>query len=332
MDEFYHNCSSLLIVSILTFTKNCPPEQVITTELVSQPTSNARASIPYLLTAGCALHWIKASKNRIKGFIGSKWSSRFLGSDARLTYQFRMLRVLGLLSILLPLVLLAGSAVFDRCTIVLASVSHYYYTAMGHVFVGLLYTTGLFLFLYKGDNRAEIIATRFAGICIIVVALLPTSKDIYGCSTQAYYPSALGEELHKAFAAFFLLTMSILFCLFTRSSSRNKQGRSRNRLYRVCAGIICVIVFSIVALAKPGWLDQEDQQKLLSWATMYKPIFWLEWLALAAVGTSWLTKGQWLLADPVYQSPYSFIDNSYGSDQPELAKSNVEVAYLQGKN
>ena len=314
MNELYQYCSSLLIVNVLAFVKAIPPKQAIAPELVSQPKITARSPIPYVLVAGGGWLWIKVFKHGVKDVNDSGWSNRFLGSDRRAMYQSRMLSVLGLLSILLPLLLLAGSAAFDRCTIVLASVSHYYYTTMGCVFVSVLYATGLFLFLYKGDNRAEVITTRFAGVCILAVAFLPTSKDIYGCSTQAYYPNALGEELHKAFAAFFLLTMSVLFCQFTRNSSMSKQERSRNRLYRVCAGTICVIVFTIVALSKPGWLAQEAQQPLLSWTTTYKPVFWLEWLALGAVGTSWLTKGQWLLADPVYQPPYSFTDDRYESE------------------
>ncbi|GAB3953529.1 hypothetical protein GCM10028805_37430 [Spirosoma harenae] len=253
----------------------------------------------------------------------------FIGSDKVGMYQFRMLRVLGVLSVLLPLVLIAGSAAFDNCTIVLASISHYYYTTMGNVFVGLLYTTGLFLFLYKGSTVSEIIATRFAGICIIMVALLPTSKDIYGCSTHVYHPNALGEEFHKAFAAFFLLTMSVLFYLFTQKAEMHRQARNRNRLYRICAVIISIIVFTIVAISKPGWLDAQSEQRVLSWTTEYKPVFWLEWIALAAVGLSWLTKGQWLLADPAPQSHTSFPDITYQSECPELVKLDDESIYVQ---
>ena len=315
MDELDQHADIFLIISIVAFIGSCPTKQEVPTELVSQSKNLACAPFRYSLIARGGWRLFKGVKYNVKDVNGSLWFNRFLDVDRREVYQFKMLKVLGLSSMLLPLLLLAGSAVFDNCTIVLASISHYYYTTMGHVFVGLLYATGLFLFLYKGDNPAEIIATRFAGICIIAVALLPTSKDIYGCSTYTYHPNALGEELHKAFAAFFLLTMSILFCLFIRSSSMNKLVRSRNRLYRICASTICVIVFTIVALSKPGWLDQEGQQQLLSWTTKYKPVFWLEWLALAAIGLSWLTKGQWFLVDQVYQSHYSSIENSYQAEQ-----------------
>lgn len=254
-----------------------------------------------------------------------------LGLNMKLKFQSIMLRVLALLSILLPLVLMAGSAAFDHCTTVLESISHYYYTSVGQVFVGVLYITGLFLFLYKGDNQGEVIATRFAAFCILGVALLPTSNDIYGCSNHAYSPNAIGELFHKAFAAFFLLTMSAMFCLFTRNSdSTNKQARSRNRLYRICAATIAVIVFTIVALSKPDWYDEETQQQLLWWTTTYKPVFWLEWLALVAVGTSWLIKGQWLLADRVDQLQYSFAEDRSKSEQSALTESNAEVVSLQG--
>lgn len=242
-----------------------------------------------------------------------------------------MLRVLGVLSILLPVVLLTGSATFDHCTTVLASISHYYYTTMGHVFVGVLGATGLALFLYKGDNATEIMATRFAAVCILGVALLPTSKDIYGCGSYAYHPNTLGELWHKAFAAFFLLTMSAMFCLFARSNSHSmhKQVRSRNRIYRVCAATISIIVLTIVALSEPAWFGKEIEQQLLLWTAAYKPIFWLEWLALVAVGTSWLIKSGWLLADPVSQPAYRFLDDSYQSEHTASAKFTVGLAYLQ---
>ncbi|GAB3558279.1 hypothetical protein [Spirosoma fluminis] len=285
MDKLYQHCSSLLVVKHL------------------------QSFLAYgLAGGGCVWLWVKAFSygvNGVNGSISAKRASRFLDSDSRLAVQARLLRIFGVFSISLPLVLMAGSAAFDGCTVVLASVSHYYYTTMGLVFVGVLYTTGLFLFLYKGDNRAEVIAARFAGICISIVAFLPTSKDMYGCCSYTYQPNAVGEELHKAFAAFFLLTMAMLFCLFARSNrSASQQARSRNRLYRTNAATITVIVLAIVAMSKPSWLNQETQQQVLSWMATYKPIFWLEWLALVAVGTSWLIKGQWLLTDPMPQSEY----------------------------
>ncbi|MBO0929618.1 hypothetical protein [Fibrella aquatilis] len=218
-------------------------------------------------------------------------------------HQRTVLRVLGMLSILLPAVLVAGTAALDHCTVVLASVSHYYYTSMNPLFVGLLYATGLFLFLYKGDTTAQTATTRFAAVCVVAVALLPTSNDIYGCSTRAYQPNALGEELHKAFAAFFLLAMSVLFCLFARENgSRDRQARFRNQIYYTCAATIGILVFTIVALSKPDWYGGEIRQRLVDWTTAYKPVFWLEWPAFVALGTSWLIKGEWLLANrPTYQ-------------------------------
>lgn len=212
-------------------------------------------------------------------------------------------RIVGLLGILLPLILLAGTAVLDRCTTVLASISHYYYTTMGHVFVGVLYAVGLFLCLYKGDNLAEVIATRLAGICVVSVALMPTSKDISGCCAYAYSPNALFEWLHMMFAALFLLTMSItFFWMFTQGRGFvNHRIRLQNRVYRACATIIWTTLIALVALFNPDWFGKEIEQQLLLWKITYKPIFWIEWLALVATGVSWLIKGQWLLADPVYE-------------------------------
>ena len=55
------------------------------------------------------------------------------------------------------------------------SISAYYHTSMGDVFVGSLCAIGVFLYFYKGVTTKENIALNFAGVFAVLVALLPTS-------------------------------------------------------------------------------------------------------------------------------------------------------------
>ena len=85
---------------------------------------------------------------------------------------------IGVMALLLPLLLWIGGKVLFGLPLQ-SSLSAYYHTDMGNVFVGVLFTIGTFLHLYKGypiktpflsENRA----LDAAGICALGVALFPT--------------------------------------------------------------------------------------------------------------------------------------------------------------
>ena len=187
-------------------------------------------------------------------------------------------RLLGILGVLFPVILLLGCYVFGKCGEIQPSISEYYYTNMRDVFVGILFAIGLFLFSYKGYEKTDHLAGNFGCVFAVGVAIFPTLS-----------PNPVISTLHliSATLLFLVLAYFSLF-LFTKSkkvAKPTKQKRRRNRIYRVCGlvmlGCILLLFLIFAFFSKPG-----------SDLLRYKPVFWLESLALWAFGISWLTKGE----------------------------------------
>lgn len=77
---------------------------------------------------------------------------------------------------------------------------------------------------------------------------------------------------------------------FTKGSSKTPQKKKRNLIYRGC-GVTIFISLLIIGLY---FLYLEKEYPFL---TKYKPVFWLESIALLAFGISWLVKGDTLFKD-----------------------------------
>ena len=91
--------------------------------------------------------------------------------EQQLVISYLTLRkAVGILGILLPVVLAIGVPIISNCNIIQDSISDYYFTKMGSVFVGTLYAVGLFLFSYKGYERKDSIASKLACLFALGVA------------------------------------------------------------------------------------------------------------------------------------------------------------------
>jgi len=207
-----------------------------------------------------------------------------------LLISFMTLRkMVGFLGVSIPAVMIAGTFIIGGCTHIQNSISHYYYTVMGDVFVGFLISTGIFLICYKGYDLKDNIASFLAGISILCVALFPTSQnEDAGCVIRTLSNIPLRANVHYISAALFYLILSYMsLFLFTKSAGiKTKQKIARNRVYRVC-GVMILVVLLLIFLEDyiPG-LDKS-----------LKPTFWLEWVANLSYGISWLIKGEFFLKD-----------------------------------
>lgn len=199
-------------------------------------------------------------------------------------------RAIGLLGISLPAVMIAGSMLIGDCTLIQSSISHYYFTIMGDVFVSFLIATGVLLISYKGYSTHDNIATTFCGLCAICIAWFPTSnnKDVE-CAIRTLADSGLRTDVHYFAAALYYCTLAYIpLFLFTKSAGAlTKQKRTRNMVYRLC-GITVLISILLIFF--------EDDIPLLN-TEGFKPTFWLEWVANLAYGGSWLIKGGLFLRD-----------------------------------
>src|SRR5512143_1409059 len=94
--------------------------------------------------------------------------------DSTLVFSYLTLRkAIGALGLALPFVLSFGAFLIFHQP-VQNSISHYYWTGMRDVFVGMLFAIGFFLLSYQGYERADRIAGILACVFAVGVALFPT--------------------------------------------------------------------------------------------------------------------------------------------------------------
>jgi hypothetical protein len=205
------------------------------------------------------------------------------GTDDASTHVHRQL--IGLLGALLPfgVWLIAGlrpTPPLPRWKL-LGSVSSYYYTGGGVVFVGLLSALAVFLLTYKGYHnkyqRRDRIGATIAGIAAALVAFCPTSAPLPELQPSWWTP---GLRTMHYIAALVLFSTFAFFSLvqFPKAGppdANHRFKRLHNVIYRVCGvGIaLCVLWIGIAARAKV-------------------PIFWPEAVALEFFAISWLVKGR----------------------------------------
>ncbi|MFK7775825.1 MAG: hypothetical protein AB8F94_27125 [Saprospiraceae bacterium] len=203
-------------------------------------------------------------------------------------------KFLGILGILLPLLLILAGTVFGKCDAIQASISDYFHTPMRDVFVATISSMAFFLFTYKGYDKKDNLLCNIAGIAALLVAFCPTYSDpITNCMNENVLASQshlLGKIHLFAAATFFILIVQISMFQFTKGGSKTPEKRKRNLIYK-CCGVIIFISLLIIALY---FLYLEKEFPFL---IKYKPVFWLETIALFAFGISWLVKGDTLFSD-----------------------------------
>ncbi|WP_433285533.1 DUF998 domain-containing protein [Pseudonocardia sp. CA-142604] len=202
--------------------------------------------------------------------------------NAVLSYM-SLRRSVGAIGVALPPVLAIGAAVLFDVGL-LSSVSAYYYTGMRGVLVGSLCAIGVFLLSYR-FGKADDLLGDVAGIAAIGLALFPTAPEGGGTG----WVQVVGV-VHLVFAAVFFIALAIFsLFLFTRTDGDMTPRKIvRNVVYRVCGWVIvaCLVLAVLTDLFVGDAVKVE-----------YRPLFWLETVAVLAFGVSWLVKGEALLGD-----------------------------------
>jgi heme A synthase len=192
-------------------------------------------------------------------------------------------RSIGVVGMALPFVLVLGGLAIG--TGLQPSISAYYHTALGDIFVGSLCAIAVFLWSYRGYDERDDRAGNVACVAGLGVALLPTAP------LRPLSPEAVVGALHVVAAAVFFLTLAYFSLRLFRLSTRvvpTERKLQRNRVYTVCGYTIiaCVVAIGIVSLPP-----------MRAPLAPLKPVLWLEALAVLAFGVSWFTKGEAILAD-----------------------------------
>lgn len=201
-------------------------------------------------------------------------------------------RLIGFFGLLLPLVLVIGAAVTSGCCEIQDSISHYYYTSMRDVFIGVIFAIGTFLITYKGyDNDRR--ATNLAGFLAFMVALFPTDMvPQSSCDIYCMPDNPVRIWIHYIAAILLFTTLAyISIKLFVKSEdgTPTKQKIIRNKFFRGCGVVMLVCILMIILFRTIPILQP--------FSLAYHLTFYLETVILTAFGLSWLIKGELILKD-----------------------------------
>jgi len=227
-------------------------------------------------------------------------------SDPRLDLHFIAVRQgIGLLGLFLPLALFAyGQSGPGRMQ---PTISEFYFTAMGDVFVGTMVAIGVFLISYRGyrampkrfplgDRATSIIA----GLSALGVALFPAQPQpgfarcieagaLKTCSTGLPDPTLLTGlhhitgPLHLGSAALFFLALAY-FCLVLFPMGGTPRS-AEHLIYRICGGVLLAAILAATLYATLPTLAP---------LRAFNFIFWVETAGVLAFAIAWLTKGKML--------------------------------------
>ena len=210
------------------------------------------------------------------------------GND--LVFSYLTLRnLIGIFGMLLPVILALTTSRGENDEALEQSISHYYYTSNGDVFVVLMSVLGVFLLTYKGYGWVERMITLIAAICALGVAFSPTEcKDGHIYTIHKLNPVVtqwFGIERHLVFAASFFLCLAIMSLVYfpksDKESLRDAEGKltpkaKRNIVFKICGW---TIIASLIALflhfkfaphtTKP-WLIMDNQRRniVARWKTL----------------------------------------------------------------
>lgn len=197
--------------------------------------------------------------------------------DVRLVSYLTVRSAIGLLGIIFPLVLAANSYFCGRP--LEESISDYYSTNLGDVFVGILTAIAMFLFSYRGyEKELDNVLTNVAAGAALLVAFFPCNETLTSCVVckERGFSGAFNSAVHNIGATIFFLSLSVLLIFYFAKSDHVLK----NRIYRVCGVIMLLCVaYCYVALKVLG-----DNR-----------IFIPESLALFAFGFAWMVKGKLIL-------------------------------------
>lgn len=169
------------------------------------------------------------------------------------------------------------------------SISDYYHTASGNIFVGVMCAIGVFLCCYKGYDLGDHVGSTLAGAMAVLVGLCPTAAD--GATGTA----VLLGKVHWTSAFTFFLSITYL-CLFQFVQTTKKgaglthQKKWRNFWYRFFGSVMLASLAGLLS-----YYLWPDTVKDLFYPV--QPVLLFETIAVAAFGFAWLIKGEALVWD-----------------------------------
>ena len=188
---------------------------------------------------------------------------RLFEAQAARSYLYLSLGI-GLIAIIMPLLLMwmGGYQIHD-------SMSSYYtmdVRSSRDIFVGCLCAIGVFLVLFHGLSRLENWLLNFAGMAIILVALIPMP---------------VSEILHRGFAVVFFLLIGIVAIFLSKSRVHCIDSGAKRLFYKTAYTVVGAFM-----VAAP--LAATAFQFALGSASHW--VFWAEFIGIASFSVYWFLK------------------------------------------
>ena len=218
----------------------------------------------------------------------------FRGINMNLSY-YLIREIIGWTGLAFPWLLIIAALIHDSSAeyFYQPSISDYYYTVSGVLFIGFLTLIGVFLISYRGykpesGELSDNIITWVGGILILVVALVPTPYmgALNDCPTPICHESNAWGLVHFGAAVGFFIAMSYMSLKkFTKGDTPFSSDKlKRNKIYRFCGwGMVAVLALSGILIVAFKANEKWDHM-----------IFWVEVIMLTLFGISWLVKGKGL--------------------------------------
>ena len=194
-----------------------------------------------------------------------------------------LLLLIGVLSAVLPAVLVLGGLL--SVPVVQDSLSAYYWTGAGGIFVSMLMFFSMYLFAYVGYDPIDNILTNIAAGLMFIVAVFPCEGGP-GLYLFSMIPMKITGVIHYVAAAGVFSMLGVMsFFLFTRYDKilgMSTQKKKRNRIYRISGITIFILLGAGAILAViPGGRKTTDPIRL--WLIIESGILW-------SFSIAWLTK------------------------------------------
>jgi hypothetical protein len=225
----------------------------------------------------------------------------------------RMRMIVGILGISLPFSLLIGNFVINNFNLLnndfltkncyglyqstgdfKDSISDYYYSAVGELFVGTLCAVSFFMFCYRGYKKrageffpSDNFMVNSAGICALGVAIFPTTNDCVSDNLRTFISSRQVGYIHYSFAILFFISLAIISLVnFRRTALISNFGKMpSHKYYKFCGFGILFSILLIPLFSFTGLKNIQFFQDI-------HIVFVLESFALLFFGTSWIIKGR----------------------------------------
>jgi cell division protein FtsW (lipid II flippase) len=197
--------------------------------------------------------------------------------ELRVSYS-KMRYAVGILAMTLPIILGIGASLVGHCEFPLPSVSHYYFTRMGDVFVAVLAMIAFFLGLYNPDKTQNWL-TNIIAVCLFLVAFFPTNyapSDFEYCQPTSMPHNELRGIVHylSAVIAFSLLAYMAYF-----KFPRDGNPTHINNIFRGQALLMVAIMIFFGCTIFFNWFPNMNMT------------YWTELALLLIFGNLWLMKG-----------------------------------------